>query len=163
SGPEAADAALFRGRRCLITPAARTREERIAEVEALWRAAGAEPIRMDAERHDQVLASVSHLPHAAAFALARAVGRVEAAGLSGGGFQDTTRIAASDPVMWRDVFLANREPLLLALERLDEELGRLRRALAAGDGRALAPYIAAARGARAGLLQKSSAAPCSRG
>jgi prephenate dehydrogenase len=154
SGPEAADAALFRGRRCLLTPLTSTRPELIAQVEELWRAAGAEPIRMDPVRHDQVLASVSHLPHAAAFALARAVARAEASGLSGGGFHDTTRIAASDPIMWRDVFLANREPLLLALERLDEELGALRRALATGDADALAAYIAAAREARARVLQK---------
>jgi prephenate dehydrogenase len=154
SGPDAADASLFRGRRCLITPGARTREEMTARAEALWRAAGAEVQRIEAERHDELLASVSHLPHAAAFALARAVARVESNGLTGGGFVDTTRIAASDPAMWRDVFLANQGPILAALERLDEELGTLRRALAAGDAAALERYIEAARAARAKVLAK---------
>jgi prephenate dehydrogenase len=152
SGPEAADPGLFRGRRCLVTPGRSTRLAAVEACETLWRAAGAEVERIDVERHDEILAHVSHLPHAAAFALARAVGRVDAAGLSGGGFVDTTRIAASDPVMWRDVFLSNREPLLRALERLDEELGELRRAVAAQDGAALVEIIEGARAARRRVL-----------
>jgi prephenate dehydrogenase len=134
SGPEAADAALFRGKRCLITPLARTHTEALATCRALWEAAGAQVSEIDPVTHDRVLAYVSHLPHAAAFALAAAVGREpQAVGLSGGGFADTTRIAASDPAMWRDVFLSNRDELLRALEVLDEELGALRRAIAHGD------------------------------
>ena len=156
SGPDAADAALFRGRRCLITPTASTSPAAVEACEALWRAAGATVERMGAERHDELLAHVSHLPHAAAFALARAVGRIDAAGISGGGFVDTTRIAASDPVMWRDVFLANRAPLLQALERLDEELGAIRRAVAAGDGDALVALIDGARAARQRVLDPGS-------
>ena len=108
---------------------------------------------LEATAHDQALAYVSHLPHAAAFALAAAVGHEPAAvGLSGGGFVDTTRIAASDPAMWRDVFLANAGPILGALELLDQELGSLRRAIALGDGAAIERWIARAREGRRRVL-----------
>jgi cyclohexadieny/prephenate dehydrogenase len=153
SGPDAADGALFRGRRCLLTPAADARPAAVEECAAVWRAAGAVVELCDAAEHDRLLAFVSHLPHAVAFALAATVsGEARAAGLSGGGFVDTTRIAASDPIMWRDVFLANRDALLDALERLDGELGALRRAVASGDGDALERFIARARSGRERVL-----------
>jgi prephenate dehydrogenase len=100
------------------------------------------------------MAWVSHLPHAAAFALAAAVGGVadEVAGLSGGGFADTTRVAASDPAMWRDVFVANRAPLLAALDALDAELTALRAAVDAGDGEAIAALVERARAGRARVM-----------
>lgn len=162
SGPEAADANLFRGRRCLITPTDTTRPEALVACEALWQAAGAYVERIDARVHDRVLALVSHLPHVAAFALASAVGEAargedEAArgvrGLSGGGFVDTTRVAASDAVMWRDVFLSNREAVLAAIERMDAELGELRRAIARGDGKAIEQLIARARAGRRRVIE----------
>jgi prephenate dehydrogenase len=154
SGPEHADPTLFRNRLCLLTPTARTAVETIAACEALWTAAGARPLSMAAAQHDRVMAWVSHLPHAAAFALAAAVGGVadEVAGLSGGGFADTTRISASDPAMWRDVFLANRAPLLAALDALGAELTALRAAVDAGDGAAIAALVARARAGRARVM-----------
>jgi prephenate dehydrogenase len=154
SGPEAANAALFRGRRCLVTPSASTRPAAVEECAALWEAVGARVSLVGAREHDEALAWVSHLPHAVAFALAAAVGEAPAAeGLSGGGFVDTTRIAASDPVMWRDIFLSNRAAVLATLERLDEELGRLRRAVAAGDGAAIEALIARARAGRRRVVE----------
>jgi prephenate dehydrogenase len=101
---------------------------------------------MDAVAHDAALAWVSHLPHAVAFALAAAVGAVadEVGGLSGGGFADTTRISASDPVMWRDVFLANRAALLTALDGMEGELASLRRAIDSGAGGEIEALIARA-------------------
>jgi prephenate dehydrogenase len=152
SGPDAAQPQLFRGRRCLVTPALSTRADKVAECAALWQAVGAETKYMDPSAHDQALAFVSHLPHAAAFALALAVGAVDAAGLSGGGFADTTRIAASDPVMWRDVFLANAGPVLAAIDKLEGALGELSRAIAAGDGAAIERLILRAHEGRAKIL-----------
>jgi prephenate dehydrogenase len=97
---------------------------------------------------------VSHLPHVAAFALAAAVGRdASLEGLSGGGFTDTTRIAASDPRMWRDVLLSNRDAVLAAMRGLDEELAGLRRAIASGDGEALEALILRAREGRQRILR----------
>lgn len=156
SGPEAADRALFSGRRCLLTPAATTRPEALADCIALWEKAGARVEQMDAAHHDRLLARVSHLPHVAAFALAAAVGRAETAGISAGGFADTTRIAASDPAMWRDVLLANRDEVLLALEALDEELGALRRAIAGRDGAKLESLIARAKESRRRVIDPDS-------
>jgi prephenate dehydrogenase len=153
SGPEAASGELFRGRRCLLTPQADTRADKVAEAAALWQAAGMATTHMDPAEHDRALAFVSHLPHLTAFALATAVGGAGVAGLSGGGFADTTRIAGSDPVMWRDVFLANRPALLAAVGRLEAELGELTRAIAAGDGPAIERYIARSRAARLEVLQ----------
>jgi prephenate dehydrogenase len=161
SGPEHADAQLFQRRLCLLTPTERTGAEALARCEALWSAVGARALRVPAAQHDRVMAWVSHLPHAAAFALAAAVGNVadEVSGLSGGGFADTTRIAASDPAMWRDVFLANRAPLLVALDALAGELADLRRAVDDGDGAAIAALVARARAGRARVM---SDAPGSR-
>jgi prephenate dehydrogenase len=161
SGPEAADGSLFKGRRCLVTPTAGTRQDALAEVRSLWEAAGATVEEMDPALHDRALAYVSHLPHAAAFALAAAAGEVAGgddalaravAGLSGGGFADTTRIAASDPIMWRDVMLDNARPVLDAIERMDRMLGRLRQAIASGDGEAVARVIDDARNGRAAVI-----------
>jgi prephenate dehydrogenase len=154
SGPEAADANLFRGRKVLLTPAAATRADCVARAGELWEAAGATVARMDAADHDRVLAWVSHLPHVAAFALAAAVGSdASLEGLSGGGFTDTTRIAASDPRMWRDVLLSNREEVLAAMRGLDEELALLRRAIAGGDGDEIERLIERARDGRKRILR----------
>jgi cyclohexadieny/prephenate dehydrogenase len=152
SGPAAASAELYRGRLCLITPLASTRPDKVVECATLWQSLGAHTRAMDPAEHDRALAYVSHLPHAAAFALAATVGGVEAAGLSGGGFADTTRIAASDPVMWRDVFLSNARPLLEALARFGDLIGELERAIAGGDGAAIEQLITRARAGREKIL-----------
>lgn len=150
SGPDAADAALFTGRLAIITPSAHTAPDALAACEALWAAVGARTVRLGAAEHDRAMAWVSHLPHAAAFALAAAVGGVatDVVGLSGGGFVDTTRVAASDGAMWRDIFLANRGPLLDALDALAGELAALRHAVASGDGAALELLMSRARDGR---------------
>jgi prephenate dehydrogenase len=155
SGPDAADASLFRGKLVLVTPGEKSAPATIAACEAMWTAVGARTRRMPPAQHDRVVAWVSHLPHAAAFALAAAVGGVadEVAGLSGGGFVDTTRIAASDPTMWRDIFVANRAPLLAAIEALDGELHALRAAVEAGDDAAIEALIARARDGRKRVVE----------
>jgi prephenate dehydrogenase len=152
TGPEAASAELFAGKRCLLTPDPSARPDKVAECAALWQSAGMQTTYLDPAEHDRALAYVSHLPHAAAFALASAVGAAGVDGLSGGGFADTTRIAGSDPIMWRDIFLANRGPVLRAIAQLESELGALNRAIAAGDGAAIERLIEAARGARQRVL-----------
>jgi len=155
SGPEAADAALFRGKLAILTPGARTSDEARAACAAMWAAAGARTVTMTPAAHDRAMAWVSHLPHAAAFALAAAVGGVadEVAGLSGGGFVDTTRIAASDATMWRDIFVANRAALLEAIDAYAGELAALRRAVDAGDTAAIEALVARARQGRARVMR----------
>jgi prephenate dehydrogenase len=155
SGPDAADGALFRGKLVLLTPGARTSDEARAACAAMWSAAGARTRTMTAAAHDRAMAWVSHLPHAAAFALATSVGAAadEVAGLSGGGFADTTRIAASDAVMWRDIFVANRAALLEAIDAYAGELAALRRAVDDGDAAAIETLVARARDGRARVMR----------
>jgi prephenate dehydrogenase len=155
SGPAAADGALFTGRLALVTPTERTAPDAVAHCVAMWQAAGARTLEMTAAHHDRVMAWVSHLPHATAFALAAAVGGVadEVAGMSGAGFADTTRIAASDPSMWRDIFVANRAPLLAALDALGDELAALRRAIDDGDEDAIESLVARARTGRSRVME----------
>lgn len=155
SGPDAADARLFEGRRVILTPTARTEPEALARVAAMWREVGAIIVEMDAERHDRILAAVSHLPHAVAYALAGALGALGAEsfrGLAGGGLTDTTRIAATPAPMWIDVFLENKGPLLEALDAFAGELGALRAAIERDDAAAIAAIIEGARAARARIL-----------
>jgi prephenate dehydrogenase len=155
SGPDAADARLFEGRRVLLTPTARTAPEALGRVAAMWREVGAIVVEMDAERHDRVLAAVSHLPHAVAYALAGALGALGAdsfRGLAGGGLTDTTRIAATPAPMWIDVFLENKGPLLEALDAFSGELAALRAAVERDDAAAIGAFIDSARAARARIL-----------
>jgi prephenate dehydrogenase len=154
SGPDAADPQLFRGRLALLTPTARTAPDAIEACAAMWAAVGARTRAMPPAAHDRAVAWVSHLPHVAAFALASAVGTVadEVTGLSGGGFLDTTRVAASDPTMWRDIFVANRAPLLTAIDGLMDQLGALRRAIDDGDAGAIEALVVQAGVGRARVL-----------
>jgi 3-phosphoshikimate 1-carboxyvinyltransferase len=141
SGIGAARPDLFRGHRVLLTPEPGTAPEAVARVEGLWRAAGAEVLRMDVAEHDRILAMTSHLPHLLAFALVDTLGaqreHEEIFRHAAGGFRDFTRIASSDPVMWRDVFAANGPAVLSILDRFVADLGRLRAQLEAGDRDAL--------------------------
>jgi prephenate dehydrogenase len=137
SGPEGADADLFEGCTVVITAARETAAAALASVEQLWRACGARVARMDAGDHDRLLASVSHLPHVLAFALvAQIAGEPDGQrklSLAGPGFRDFTRIAASSPVMWSDIAVANRDAIGQELRALIALLQRVDRAMAGGD------------------------------
>lgn len=146
SGATAAFATLYRGKRCILTPTERTDAEALALVTALWQAVGSDVMIMDAEKHDRILAAISHLPHMVAYALVNAVGsydRYEENILlySAGGFRDFTRIASSDPTMWRDIALTNRDALLEMIERFEVDLDQLKGAIRKGDGQALHTYF----------------------
>ena len=152
SGMAAADAALYAGRRVLLTPLPETDDDAVETVAALWRAAGAEVECLSPERHDRVLAATSHLPHVVAFALVDALrARQEAEEIfryAAGGFRDFTRIASSDAIMWRDVCLTNGDAILETLDELEASLATLREAIAAGDGETLETIFRRARAAR---------------
>jgi len=156
SGVGAADAGLFRGRQTVLTPLPETDARATELVLNAWQACGARVAEMAPENHDRIFAAVSHLPHLLAFALvediaSRANGE-ELFGFAAGGFRDFTRIAGSSPEMWRDIFLANREPLLDELDVYRAQLDRLRAMLEQGDGAALEKVFSHARAARAQWL-----------
>lgn len=158
SGAAAAFATLYEGRSVLLAPVAETSVEAIALVDACWSACGARVARIDAARHDQLFAAVSHLPHALAFALVGALAarpdRDEYFRHAASGFRDFTRLASSHPEMWRDIFVANRTALSAELAAYRAELARLGQLLNQDDGgAALAAYIGAARDARAAWLR----------
>ena len=160
SGAAAASAELFRGRRVVLTPLPENDASDIEKIAALWSACGANVTRMDAEQHDSVLATVSHLPHLLAFALVHEVAqRADAEQLfayAAGGFRDFTRIASSHPEMWRDISVANRDRLLAEIRRYQTKLSSLEKLLEAGDGAGLERLFAEAREARDQWLKRSS-------
>jgi len=129
SGAAAASADLFRGKRVVLTPLEENSQQSISKVEEAWKACGANVSRMNAEEHDAVLATVSHLPHLLAFALVHEVARRENSAqlfsFAAGGFRDFTRIASSDPEMWRDICAANRDRLLEELSRYSKKLDQV--------------------------------------
>jgi prephenate dehydrogenase len=142
TGAAAADAELFRDRRVIITPSARSTTDALQRVEALWRASGARIERMAPETHDALLAHASHLPQITASALAAALAETTIAGhwaaaYGAGGLRDTTRIAASSAEMWRDICLTNRDQILAGLRLYGESLRRFAAAVDAGDAAAL--------------------------
>jgi prephenate dehydrogenase len=156
SGVEASFETLFEGFRCILTPTDRTDTEALARVQSLWEACGMSVVCMDPDTHDTLLAGVSHLPHMVAYALINTVTGLssndhDAVAYSAGGFRDFTRIAASDPTMWRDICLANRKPLLAMIDRFSSSLDELREAIEGADGEALQELFAAARRIREGL------------
>ncbi|MBY0563507.1 MAG: prephenate/arogenate dehydrogenase family protein [Hyphomonadaceae bacterium] len=168
SGPEAGFAALFKRRWHILTPLADPRAEYAAAVEkleAFWRALGADVERMDAARHDVVLAVTSHLPHLIAFNIVamaedlESVTESEVVKYSASGFRDFTRIAASDPIMWRDVFLNNREAVLEVLGRFTEDLAALQRAIRWGDGQVLYDIFDRARRMRREVIEAGQETP----
>jgi prephenate dehydrogenase len=152
SGAAAASADLFRGKRVVLTPLQENSAASLQAIESAWSACGARVSRMSPEEHDAVFAAVSHLPHLLAYALVHEfAGRGNSAQLFGyaaGGFRDFTRIASSHPEMWRDICVANREPLLAELDRYAAKLRALRPLLERGDGAALEKLFAQARAAR---------------
>ena len=159
AGPAAARADLFHGANWILTPGPQTRPDLGEKVAALCAAVGARVRRMDAAWHDEVFATVSHLPHLVAYALMDGVLATERGGerlrFSAGGLRDFTRVAGSDPVMWRDIFLMNREPVLRALAGYQDALERLAAAIRDGDGAALEARLLQARVAREELANRS--------
>src|SRR5262245_42650220 len=157
SGPDAASPLLFEGKRCVICPTPRSREDALVTVERLWTAMGAEPVRMDAALHDRVLGAGSHLPHVAAYTLASTLAELAPDVLEGirrlptSSLRDTTRVAASSPAMWRDIFADNRAEVLPLIDALRGNLEALRAARAAGDAERIEALLSAgqARQARA--------------
>nr|WP_237044331.1 bifunctional prephenate dehydrogenase/3-phosphoshikimate 1-carboxyvinyltransferase [Pseudomonas alcaligenes] len=152
SGVEAANAELFRRHKVILTPQASTDAAALALIDGLWRALGADVEHMEVEHHDQVLAATSHLPHLLAFTLVDSLAKrsenLEIFRYAAGGFRDFTRIAGSDPVMWHDIFLANREAVLRTLDAFRDDLDALRGAVDAGDGHQLLGVFTRARHAR---------------
>ncbi len=160
SGPEAGFATLFRRRWCIVTPLPESDEAATVRVEEFWRRLGADVERMAPDHHDLVLAVTSHLPHLIAYTIVgtaddlQQVTQSEVIKFSAGGFRDFTRIAASDPVMWRDVFLSNKEAVLEMLQRFSEDLSQLQRAIRWDDGDALHDRFARTRAIRRSIVDQ---------
>lgn len=152
SGVEAANAKLFRRHKVILTPLDNADADAIQCVESLWRELGADVEQMAVEHHDEVLAATSHLPHLLAFTLVDSLAKrsenLEIFRYAAGGFRDFTRIAGSDPVMWHDIFLANREAVLRILDVFRDDLDDLREAVDQGDGQQLMGVFTRARVAR---------------
>jgi prephenate dehydrogenase len=153
AGVQNADAALYAGRQVILTPLPQTSPELVQKATDVWSAIGAQVLRMTPENHDAAFASVSHLPHMLAFAYFSAVVNQPAGrdflSLAGPGFRDFTRIAASDPTIWRDILLANREEILKQSERFRHTLDAMERVIRTGNAEALEDLIRGAAEARA--------------
>ncbi|MGW8201152.1 prephenate/arogenate dehydrogenase family protein [Sphingomonas bisphenolicum] len=160
SGPEAGFATLFKGRWCIVTPPAEADPAAVERVAELWRRVGADVETMDPAHHDLVLAVTSHLPHLIAYTIVGTasdlenVTQSEVIKYSAGGFRDFTRIAASDPTMWRDVFLANKDAVLEMLQRFSEDLSALQRAIRWNDGDALFNLFTRTRAIRRSIIEQ---------
>jgi cyclohexadieny/prephenate dehydrogenase len=163
SGPDFGFAALFSGRWCILTPDAQTDPDAQEKVTAMWTAFGSNVVTMEADHHDLVLAITSHLPHLIAYTIVGTATdlettlRSEVIKFSAGGFRDFTRIAASDPIMWRDVFLNNREAVLEMLQRFSEDLMYLQRAIRWGEGEKLEELFTRTRAIRRSVIQAKQA------
>ena len=159
SGPEAGFAELFEGRWCILTPLPDTDAERLEALSAFWRACGSKVDIMDPAHHDMVLAIVSHLPHIIAYNIVgtaddlEAVTKSEVIKYSASGFRDFTRLAASDPTMWRDVCLHNKDAILEMLARFSEDLSALQRAIRWGDGDRLVDLFTRTREVRRSIFE----------
>ncbi len=160
SGPDAGFATLFKGRWCILTPPADAPEAAVEALSSFWQRLGADVEIMDARHHDLVLAVTSHLPHLIAYTIVgtaddlQDVTQSEVIKYSAGGFRDFTRIAASDPVMWRDVFLNNKEAVLEMLQRFSEDLTALQRAIRYGKGDELEALFARTRAIRRSIVEQ---------
>jgi cyclohexadieny/prephenate dehydrogenase len=167
SGPEAGFAELFDNRWTILTPEPRTDKAAVETLKAFWAALGGKVEIMTPEHHDMVLAVTSHLPHLIAYNIVNTAEHLERVTdsevikFSAGGFRDFTRIAASDPTMWRDVFLNNKEAVLEMLGRFSEDLTVLQRAIRFGDGETLFRLFTEARAVRRGIIEagQDTAAP----
>ena len=153
SGFEASFPELFENRICVVTPTASTDQNALEKVRNLWTAAGSSVVSMDVDTHDKIFAAISHLPHMVAFSLVNAVVNMKdyaqnSLQYSAGGFRDFTRIAASDPIMWRDIALLNRDNLLAALDYFVRAIEDVKEAINAGDGKKLEALFQSSRDAR---------------
>jgi cyclohexadieny/prephenate dehydrogenase len=165
SGPDAGFAELFVNRWCILTPPPGTSADAVGRLAAFWRALGANVDTMSPEHHDLVLAITSHVPHLIAYTIVgtadelETVTESEVMKFSAGGFRDFTRIAASDPTMWRDVFIANKDAVLEMLGTFSEDLAKLTRAIRRGDGDALFEHFTRTRAIRRGIVQIGQDSP----
>lgn len=163
SGPKAGFSTLFEGRWCILTPIENTPRLEVEKVSNLWSGLGSDVEEMDAEHHDIVLAITSHIPHLIAYNIVgtaadlEEVTSSEVIKYSAGGFRDFTRIAASDPVMWRDVFMNNKEAVLEMLGRFTEDLTQLQRHIRRGDGQALEDLFTRTREIRRSIIEAGQA------
>ncbi|KZM51098.1 prephenate/arogenate dehydrogenase family protein [Labrenzia sp. OB1] len=159
SGPDAGFASLFDQRWCILTPPAGVNEQALEKLAAFWRGCGSDVDQMDAKHHDLVLAIVSHLPHLIAYNIVgtaddlETVTKSEVIKYSASGFRDFTRLAASDPTMWRDVCLNNRDAILEMLSRFSEDLSAMQRAIRWGDGEMLFDLFTRTRGIRRSIIE----------
>jgi cyclohexadieny/prephenate dehydrogenase len=165
SGPDSGFPELFVNRWCILTPPEGADPAAVEKLKAFWNALGANVEVMTAEHHDMVLAITSHLPHLIAYTIVgtadelSAVTRSEVLQFSAGGFRDFTRIAASDPTMWRDVFLANKDAVLEMLGRFNEDISALTRAIRHGDGETLFNHFTRTRAIRKGIVAIGQESP----
>ena len=159
SGPDSGFASLFDGRWCILTPSGETSLMAVEQIAKLWRGMGSEVEFMDAEHHDLVLAITSHLPHLIAYNIVGTAAQLESdtrsdvIKYSASGFRDFTRIASSDPIMWRDIFLQNKEAVLEMLGRFSEDLTALQRAIRHGDGAHLEKVFTTTRAIRKSVVE----------
>ncbi len=165
SGPDAGFAELFDGRWCILTPDTHTNPDALETVASLWRAMGSETEEMDAAHHDLVLATTSHLPHLIAYSIVgtaadlEQVTQSEVIKFSAGGFRDFTRLASSDPVMWRDVCLKNKDAILEMLARFSEDLSALQKFVRTSDGHALFELFTRTRAVRQRIIDAGQDIP----
>ena len=163
SGPEAGFAELFRDRWCILTPLPETAAAAVTAVGRMWESCGMRVVTMSADHHDKVLAMTSHLPHLIAYTIVGTATNLEESlkseviEFSASGFRDFTRIAASDPVMWRDIFLNNREAVLEILQRFTEDLTALQRAIRWGEGDKLQELFSRTRAIRRSIIEAKQA------
>lgn len=159
SGVEASFAELYRQRRVILTPDAATDREALETIRRMWQQTGAEVIEMPVAHHDEVLAATSHLPHLLAFTLVDTLARLEEHDdifrFAAGGFRDFTRIASSNPQMWHDICLNNRDALLKMVQRFSTELGTLARAIEGGDSEVILATFQRAKSARDAYCEKN--------
>lgn len=165
SGPLAGFAELFKGRWCVLTPLKGAERAAVDRLNALWQSFGSLTEEMDAGYHDKTLAITSHLPHLIAYTIVDTATQLESdlqsevIKFSASGFRDFTRIAASDPVMWRDVFLNNREAVLDILARFNEDLTQMQKAIRKGDGKALEDVFTRTRAVRRAIIEAKQETP----
>lgn len=164
TGVAAGSDQLFKGARCILTPTKRTDPRALEQITQMWKATESILLTMDPHLHDQILGAVSHLPHVAAFALMNALAELrdhqipalDLAGHSGGGLRDTTRIAASSPEMWRDIFLWNRDNVVSFIERYERALEELKQLIKAGDAAGMERVLERAKAEREKLNTRPS-------